>query len=81
MIDDIEAFRRARVAELNQAAGERLALEEKHGQVWNTDELCAAFSVQCFTAPYVLVTRKADGVAGSLEFQHTPRYYFNWSVA
>jgi hypothetical protein len=29
-------------------------------------------------APLIVVQRKADGVKGSLEFQHEPRYYFNF---
>jgi hypothetical protein len=29
-------------------------------------------------APLVVVRRKADGVKGSLEFQHMPRYYFGF---
>ena len=31
-----------------------------------------------FMAPLVVVRRKADGVKGSLEFQHQPRFYFNF---
>jgi hypothetical protein len=31
-----------------------------------------------FAAPYVVVTRRADGQGGSLEFQHRPRFYFNF---
>jgi hypothetical protein len=29
-------------------------------------------------APFVVVRRKADGRKGSLEFQHHPRFYFNF---
>ena len=29
--------------------------------------------------PFVVVRRKSDGVKGSLEFQHNPRYYFSFS--
>ena len=46
--------------------------------VWNTDELQADFDVRGFMAPYVVVVRKRDGVVGSLEFQHSPRFYFNF---
>jgi hypothetical protein len=28
----------------------------------------------------VVVTRKSDGVKGSLEFRHSPRVYFNWQA-
>jgi hypothetical protein len=27
----------------------------------------------------VVVKRKSDGVVGSLEFQHHPRFYFNFA--
>ena len=30
-------------------------------------------------APFVVVRRKGDGKKGSLEFQHQPRFYFNFS--
>jgi hypothetical protein len=32
-----------------------------------------------FLAPFVVVRRKIDGVKGSLEFQHHPRFYFGFS--
>lgn len=47
-------------------------------EVYDTGELQTLFSVHSFLAPYVSVTRKADGKRGSLEFQHAPRYYFNF---
>jgi hypothetical protein len=49
-----------------------------HGRVWNTLQLSADFKVHGFCVPFVVVTRYADGKLGSLEFQHHPRYYFNW---
>ena len=54
------------------------ALERKYGQVWTTDELARDFAVTGFLAPLVVVRRKSDGRVGSLEFSHTPRFYFNW---
>jgi len=45
---------------------------------WSTDELRAEFEVIGFMAPFVAVKRKADGVKGSLEFTHSPRWYFNF---
>jgi hypothetical protein len=36
------------------------------------------FTVKGFAAPFVVVMRKSDGVVGSLEFQHSPRFYFNF---
>ena len=45
---------------------------------WTTDELRAEFEVIGFAAPFVVVRRKSDGKKGSLEFTHSPRFYFNW---
>jgi hypothetical protein len=75
--DPTEAFRRRRLAEVNVGA-DRAELERRHGQVWDLRELAAQFVLIGFAAPYVIVRRKADGAVGSLEFQHQPRFYFNW---
>jgi hypothetical protein len=77
-VDETEAIRRQRQAELNLDAGERAALEARYGKVWNLDELTEEFQVVGFMAPLVVVRRLADGKKGSLEFQHHPRFYFNW---
>ena len=76
-----ENVRRAMVAELNANAGERAALEARYGQVWDTEQLTTDFEVQGFLAPFVVAVRKSDKVRGSLEFQHNPRYYFNFDKA
>ncbi|MEN6496500.1 MAG: hypothetical protein ABFD16_19615, partial [Thermoguttaceae bacterium] len=60
--------------------GSREALEAEYGQVWTTQELGRDFDVLGFAAPLVVVRRKADGVRGSLEFQHNPRFYFNFQA-
>jgi hypothetical protein len=70
MSDPTETIRRQQLAEINGASGSREALEEKHGQVWDTQELGRDFDVQGFMAPYVVVRRKSDGQRGSLLFQH-----------
>ena len=57
---------------------ERERLEKIYGQVWNTQELGRDFQVLGFAAPFVVVSRKSDGKKGSLEFQHMPRFYFNF---
>jgi hypothetical protein len=75
-----ELARMVATQRLNAAAAERAALEEKYGQVWDTTELQQDFDVTGFLAPYVIVTRKADGVQGTVTFQHQPRYYFNFSA-
>ena len=78
MSDETESLRRARLAEINADPGSREALEAIHGQVWDTQQLAQDFVVIGFLAPLVVVRRKADGVKGSLEFQHSPRYFFGF---
>lgn len=48
------------------------------GQTWDTTQLQADFTVEGFSAPFVVVRRKSDGVRGTLEFTHSPRVYFGW---
>ena len=79
MPDDTEALRRQRLVEINIESGSREALEAKYGQVWDTQQLIEHFQVIGFMAPLVVVRRSSDGVKGSLEFQHSPRLYFNFS--
>jgi hypothetical protein len=76
--DSTEAIRRAKLAEINKAPGSRDALEARYGRVWDTSELAGEFDVLGFLAPFVVVRRKSDGAKGSLEFQHAPRFYFNF---
>lgn len=78
MSDPTETVRRQRVMEINLQPGSREALEAQHGQVWTTSELSSDYEVLGFMAPFVVVRRKSDGRKGSLEFQHGPRFYFNF---
>jgi len=78
MPDRTESVRRQRLAEINAEPGSREALEAEHGQVWDTSQLAADFIITGFLAPVVAVRRKSDGMVGSLEFQHQPRFYFNF---
>jgi len=78
MNDKTEAIRREMVAEINANAGNRAELEARYGNVWDTEELQEQFDVIGFLAPLVVVRRKNDGVKGTLEFQHSPRLYFNF---
>jgi hypothetical protein len=79
MNDPTEAARRERLAEINAEPGSREALEAQNGQVWDTQQLAQDFEVIGFLAPLVVVRRKADGMKGSLEFQHgPPRLYFSF---
>ena len=82
--DETVEIRRQRWAAINSTVesqdgeAERQRLEAQHGQVWDTSQLSKDFEVLGFAAPYVVVTRKSDGRKGSLEFQHNPRFYFNF---
>ena len=79
MNDPTESIRREMVKEINTVEGSREYLESKYGEVWNTKELQEDFFVEGFMAPFVSVKRKSDNVKGTLEFQHDPRFYFNFS--
>lgn len=59
----------------------REELQAAFGQVWTTSEMTTEFEAIGFGAPFVVVKRRSDGVKGSLEFQHSPRFYFNWKQA
>lgn len=50
-------------------------------QTWDTTQLQEDFEVLGFSAPYVVVIRKADGVKGSLYFTQRPRVYSDFTVA
>jgi hypothetical protein len=83
MNDDTESIRRARIVELNkgltQDEKERLAaLQAQYGRVWNKEQLSEDFEILGFMAPYVVVRCKTTGAKGSLEFTHSPRFYFNY---
>lgn len=47
-------------------------------RLWTTDQLQEDFDVIGFQAPFVVVVRKSDGVEGSMQFQHSPRFYFDF---
>jgi hypothetical protein len=73
MKDDTEQLRRAMI-ESGQPHDDLARAEQR----WNTDQLREQFEVHGFLAPFIVVTRKADGVKGSMEFTHSPRLYFNF---
>ena len=76
--DPTEQMRRERIGEINREPNTREEVEALYGQVWNTDELQRDFDVTGFAAPLVVVRRKSDNQLGSLEFRHSPRFYFNF---
>ena len=78
MCDETESIRREMVATINAEPGSRADLEAKHGQVWDTDQMCKDFEPIGFAAPLIVVRRRSDRVRGSLMFQHNPRFYFSF---
>ena len=50
-----------------------------------TEEMREQFDVIGFAAGFgvnlVVVRRKSDGIRGTLEFTHAPRYYFGFQAA
>jgi hypothetical protein len=78
MPDSTESIRRTLIAEINAHPSDREVLEARYGEVWDTSELSRDFEVLGFAAPFVVVIRKADGRKGSLEFQHHPRFYYDF---
>ena len=79
MNDPTENIRRQMVAEINSNPGSRESLQTQYGQVWDTAQLTEDFEVKGFMAPIVVVMRKSDNKKGTLEFQHSPRFYFSFS--
>ncbi len=82
-MSDGEAFDnlcKAQAALVNATATDRPRLEAHYGKVWDTQQLREEFEVLGFCAPFVMVRRKADGVKGTLEFQHHPRYYYDFQA-
>lgn len=53
-------------------------LEGYTGRTLTTAELLAAYEVIGYAPPFVVVTRKLDGLVGTIEFRHYPRVYFSW---
>ena len=47
---------------------------------YNTKQLLENFEVLQFMAPYVYVIRKKDGKKGTLQFNHSPRIYYDFKV-
>jgi hypothetical protein len=76
MTDHTESLRREMI-ETNQPFVDLAAADKR----WTTEQMSAEFSVQGFCAPFVVVVRKSDGVKGTLEFTHSPRFYFNFVAA
>lgn len=81
--DPTEGARMVMVHLINSGAGEKEELKAQWGKnnVWDTSELSRDFEVQGFMAPYCAVVKKATREKGSVMFQHSPRYYYNFKAA
>lgn len=73
MTDGTEAYRRILIE-----SGQTYRDLAKAHQRWDTEQLQRDFIVHGFLAPFVIVTRKSDNRKGSMEFTHSPRWYFNF---
>jgi hypothetical protein len=49
--------------------------------VFDTNALQTYFTVEGFLAPFVVVVRKSDNKKGTMEFCHSPRFYFGFTPA
>lgn len=79
MSDPTKSIRREMSAHINADPASREQLEEKHGRIWDTSEMRKDFEVLGFMSPLVVVRRLEDGVRGALEFQHSPRLYYDFT--
>ena len=64
-----------------EAEETRKELSERHDKVWSTDEMREEFEVLGFCNYLCVVRRKKDGVKGTLDFTHMPRFYFDFQEA
>jgi hypothetical protein len=55
-------------------------LVDRYGakNVYNTKQLQELFEVESFAMGIVVVKRKSDGKRGFLDFDHAPRFYYNF---
>ena len=59
----------------------RLVTRYGEGNVWTTDDLRHKFFIESFCAPFCAVVRRHDLAKGFVEFQHSPRLYFNFTIS
>lgn len=63
------------------ARGRELVDRYGHENVYNTKQLQELFEVESFAMGIVVVKRKSDGKRGFLDFDHMPRFYYNFVEA
>ena len=78
--DHTEEMRRFAMKEMakKSASYEKLVAHYGKDNVWTSKQVMKTFEVTSFMAPYCTCVRKSDGQVGSLIFQHSPRFYFNF---
>jgi hypothetical protein len=88
MFDQTEAIRRGMVQYLNASLSEdelhryrQLCAQYGKDNVWDTEGVQREFEIEGFLAPFVVVIRKSDHVKGSMQFCHSPRFYFDFTPA
>ena len=72
----MDSIRREMVQDINSTKIE--VLKAEHGRLWTAGEMSKEFEAIGFSAPFIVVRRRSDGVKGTLMFCHSPRYYFSW---
>lgn len=79
--DPTEPIRRNMIAEQKSIGPlTREQLAAVHGDVYDTAEMSAKFRVKAFMAPFVVVEEHGpNGRLGTLEFQHSPRFYYGFT--
>lgn len=55
-------------------------LEEIHGEIWTPEEFGHEFEIIGLFVSPMIVRRILDGAKGTIEFQDSPRYYFNFQM-
>jgi hypothetical protein len=65
-------------AQIKEEADARDRLQREYGEVWNTREVQEEFEVLSFMAPFCFVRRRSDYKTGTVQFEHMPRFYFNF---
>jgi len=52
--------------------------EAIHGKVWTPEDFGHEFEIIGLFVSPMIVRRISDGARGTIEFQDSPRYYFNF---
>lgn len=58
-----------------------MPIDMNHDERMTTDEMLDKYEVLGFALGMCIVQRKSDGVKGTLDFDHAPRFYYNFREA